>query len=129
MADLADNTARLLRELELQRTHMKRVAHLGVVERGEAELIVAVEIVELHIGLAAGHELARYDRGPLAVVPLDRRRNVAAVAGKWRDHDRCHFVARLEFAVIEGSLVLLLQIIGAALVCRRTVLVHERACR
>src|SRR5262245_44696032 len=115
----------LLCELELQRADVKRVAHLGIVERGEAELVRAVQIVELDVVLAAGHKLARQYDAPLAVVPGDVGRDVAAVPGRWCDQDRSHFVARLEFAVIEGGLVLLLQVISATLVRRHAALVHE----
>jgi hypothetical protein len=32
---------------------MHRLTHMGVIKGGEAELVGAVEVVELHIGLAA----------------------------------------------------------------------------
>src|SRR5262245_31775345 len=115
----------LLCELELQRADVKRVTHLGIVKGGEAELVGAVQIVELDVILAAGHKLARQYDAPLAVAPRDVGRDVAAVAGKWCDQDRSHFVAGLEFAVIEGGRVGVLQVIGAALVRRRAALVHE----
>jgi hypothetical protein len=37
---------------------MEGVAHLRIVERRDSELVGAVEVVELHIVLAAGHQLA-----------------------------------------------------------------------
>jgi len=49
----------LLCELELQGAKMDRVAHLGIVERGQAKLVRAAQIVELDVVLAAGHKLAR----------------------------------------------------------------------
>src|SRR5262245_51936 len=96
-----------------------------MVERGEAKLVTTVQIVELDVVLAAGHKLARQHDAPFAVVPGDVGRNVAADPGRWWDQDRSHFVARLEFAVVEGDLVLLFQVIGATLVRRRAAPVHE----
>ena len=37
---------------------MHRMPHLGVVERGETEAVACVHVVELHVELAAGRELA-----------------------------------------------------------------------
>src|SRR5262245_38091089 len=121
----ARRIAALLGELELQRADMKRVSHLGVVEHRNAEFVRAVELVELDVEPAASHELARHDRGPLAVLPGDRRRDLAAVAGEWRHQDRSHLVAGHELAVVERSLVLFFQVIRAALVGRDAALVHE----
>src|SRR5262245_36283394 len=59
----------LLCELELQRADVKRVTHLGIVERGEAKFVSTVQIVELDVVLAAGHKFARQHDAPLAVVP------------------------------------------------------------
>src|SRR6516162_8527624 len=61
----------LLCELELQCADVERVAHLGIVECGEAKLVRAVQIVELDVVLAAGHKLAGQHDAPLAVVPGD----------------------------------------------------------
>ncbi len=53
-----DRKRALFCELELQGADLKGVAYLRVVECRKAELISAVEIVELDVGFAAGHELA-----------------------------------------------------------------------
>ena len=48
----------LFGELQMQRTHMIRVTNLRIVERRKTEVISAIELVELHIVLTAGHEFA-----------------------------------------------------------------------
>src|SRR5215510_1281400 len=116
----------LLRELELQGADLIRVPHLRVVERCDAKLIAAVELVELHVGLAARHQLACHDGRPLAVLPLDRGGDVAAVTGERRQQDRRNFVARLELGIVKRNLLFLPEIVRSArLVRRRAALVHE----
>src|SRR6266540_5920681 len=85
----------LLGEFQLARSRMECMPHLCVVERRETEGVLGVELVELHIELAAGDELARQQRGPGAVLPRHSRFDVAAIAGELRHHDSRHLVAGL----------------------------------
>jgi hypothetical protein len=54
----SSDTSLLLGKLQLQGSDLERVPHLCIVERRQTELVGAIEIVELHVVLAAGHELA-----------------------------------------------------------------------
>src|SRR5438067_423733 len=95
----------LLGEFQLHRSGMERMPYLCVVERRETEGVLCVELVELHVELAAGDELARQHGGPDAILPGDCRVDVAAIASELRHYDRRHLVARLELAVVERYLV------------------------
>lgn len=57
-----------LGELELQSSGVLRAANLRVIERGETERILGVQVLELDVVLAAGHQLARNDERVLAVL-------------------------------------------------------------
>src|SRR6185369_16952237 len=112
-------------EYERQRVVSRRMADLRVVERGEAEQIAALQVVELNVELAAGDELAAHDRRVHPVAPTVVDTNVGTVALEREDQIRRNFVARLEAAVVERHLVARLDVVGAAGVGRPAVVIHE----
>jgi len=56
------------------------VAHRGVVERREAEAVAGAEVLELHVELAVGDQLAADHVGVHAIAPAHRDADVGAVA-------------------------------------------------
>ncbi len=99
--------------------------HLRIVESREAERITLVEVVPLHVELAAGDELAAEHRGVHAVLPAHDDLDIGTVSLQRVDDVGRHFVAGLEAAVVEGHFVALLDVVGAARGGRQAVLVHE----
>jgi len=93
---------------------VERVPNPRDVECGEAERMLGDQVLELHVELAVGHELARDHERVLAAHAVDRKVDGAAIAGGLRHHDRCDFVAGHELAVVERSLVLLLEAVQTA---------------
>lgn len=70
-----------LRELQLDRIDRIGVAPLGVVERGEPEVVAGAQLVGLHVGLAAGDQLAARDSGSLFIGFRNRKPINAHIVG------------------------------------------------
>ena len=93
-----------LLQRHLQHARVVRMAHLGVVEDRDAERVLLLHVVELHVELAVGDELPGDHERPYAILPDVLGRDVAPVALKGATMMAGTSSLALYFALSNGTL-------------------------